>query len=357
MERQPFFSVVMPVYNVEKYLSQAVESVVHQSFDDFELLLVDDRSPDRSPVLCDEWAQKDAHIRVLHLEKNGGVSNARNIGRKEARGRYLLFMDSDDYIDADLFEKVHASLAENPAQIVFFGMSEEHFDATGKHIETVIFKLPQQYFTDQTALRKYTIELEKATLYGYACNKFYDLAYLNQLDLQYKEYALNEDILFNVAYCMDIERMNVLEAPAYHYRKSMDDRSRTSQFVKNYFELHENRIRVLLEQYKYWHLCTDELRADLAAIYTRYIMSALQRNCDPRAEMTMGKRRDFVKRLYQQNVFNATIPYGHPSSKIVKVLHTCLNKHLTFLCLVFGRLIYIIKNQCPRLFNIVQKNR
>lgn len=352
-----FFSVVMPVYNVEKYLSTAIESVLTQTFENFELILVDDCSSDLSFNICDKYGEKDNRIRVIHLEKNAGVSNARNVGMKLARGRYLFFMDSDDYVDKELFESVYVSLKKNDADIVFFGMTEEHFDEKGKFLESVVFKLPTRYFTNRTSLRRYMIELEKATLYGYACNKFYRLSYLREMNLYYKEYALNEDILFNVAYCMDISRMNVLSLPAYHYRKSMNNGSRTTQFVKNYFELHEKRIQVLLEQYQYWGMCTENVKADLAAIYTRYIMSALQRNCNPRAEMNYKARRQWMMQLYDQDVFNAVMPYGHPKSKIVKILYMCLNRQWTSLSLVLGRLIYIVKKYLPKLFNIVQKNR
>ena len=356
-KQSPFFSVVMPVYNVEKYLSQAIESVLKQSFEKFELLLIDDCSPDRSPQMCDEYEKKDSRIRVIHLEQNAGVSNARNVGMDLAKGQYLFFMDSDDYIDINLFEEIHGSIQKNPAEIVFFGMTEEHFDSKGNHFESVVFNVPTRCFEKQRELRKYMIELEKATLYGYACNKFYDLKYLRNLGLRYKEYALNEDILFNVAYCMDIERMNVLEIPGYHYRKNMDDSSRSSKFVTNYFELHEKRIQVIFDQYKYWKMCGKKVRKDLAAIYTRYIMSALQRNCDSRSDMTFKERRLWLKDLYTQELFNQVMPYGKPKSPIVKVFHFCLTKHLTMISLMFGRVIYMVKTYCPMIFNVVQKNR
>lgn len=352
-----FFSVVMPVYNVEKYLTAAIDSVLNQTFGDFELILVDDCSSDQSFAICDTYQKRDERIRLIHLEKNAGVSNARNTGMKMASGQYLFFMDSDDFIDENLFEKAYISLKKNAADIVFFGMTEEHFDEKGNFLESVVYKVPTRYFTNRTSLRKYMVELEKATLYGYACNKFYRLSYLKSLNLYYKEYALNEDILFNVAYCMNINRMNVLSLPAYHYRKSMNNGSRTTQFVKDYFELHEKRIKVILDQYRYWGMCTDNVKADLAAIYTRYIMSALQRNCDFRSGMSFKARRQWLLQLYTQDVFNAVIPYGHPGSKVVKILHMCLNQHWTGLSLMLGRVIYIIKKYFPRLFNIVQKNR
>ena len=101
----PTVSVVVPVYRVEKYLDKCVSSICAQTFADFELILVDDGSPDNCPALCDAWAQKDSRIRVIH-QKNGGLSAARNAGIEAALGQYLLFVDSDDYIEPDMLRQL-----------------------------------------------------------------------------------------------------------------------------------------------------------------------------------------------------------------------------------------------------------
>ena len=98
MNNRPFISVVMPVYNVEKHLKTAINSVLEQRFQDFELILVDDCSPDKCPSLCDEYALKYDKISVIHHEKNKGLSEARNTGLEVANGEYIWFMDSDDYV-------------------------------------------------------------------------------------------------------------------------------------------------------------------------------------------------------------------------------------------------------------------
>jgi len=90
-------SIVVPVYKVEQYLSQCIESIIGQKFTDWELLLVDDGSPDKSGTICDKYVEKDKRIHVIHKE-NGGVSSARNLGIKEAKGEWIIFVDADDYI-------------------------------------------------------------------------------------------------------------------------------------------------------------------------------------------------------------------------------------------------------------------
>ena len=96
-------SVIVPVYKAEKWLHRCVDSILTQTMEDFELLLIDDGSPDRSGEICDEYAAKDSRVRVFHKE-NGGVSSARNLGLDNAKGEYICFLDSDDWIDSETLE-------------------------------------------------------------------------------------------------------------------------------------------------------------------------------------------------------------------------------------------------------------
>ena len=98
MTNQPLLSVIIPVYKVEKYLRQCVDSVINQTYKNLEIILVDDGSPDNCGKICDEYAQKDRRIKVIHQE-NQGVSAARNLGTKLAQGEYITYVDSDDWLD------------------------------------------------------------------------------------------------------------------------------------------------------------------------------------------------------------------------------------------------------------------
>ena len=107
-------SIIIPVYRVETTLNRCIESVVTQDFDDFELILVDDGSPDNCPQLCDSWAAKDRRISVIH-KSNGGLSDARNAGIDMARGDYLTFIDSDDYLAEHTLAPLMQTLTQQPA--------------------------------------------------------------------------------------------------------------------------------------------------------------------------------------------------------------------------------------------------
>ena len=114
-------SVIIPIYKVEEYLDHCIKSIVEQTYRKLEIILVDDGSPDKCPLKCDEWAERDGRIRVIH-KKNGGLSDARNVGMSIATGSYISFIDSDDWISPDFYEKLYRSITESNAQIAASGI-------------------------------------------------------------------------------------------------------------------------------------------------------------------------------------------------------------------------------------------
>lgn len=112
----PIISIIVPVYNVEKFLNTCICSIINQTFSNFELLLIDDGSPDNCPKICEEWKKKDIRIKVFH-KLNGGLSDARNYGVKYAKGKYITFIDSDDYVSTFYLENLYNLLVSNNADI------------------------------------------------------------------------------------------------------------------------------------------------------------------------------------------------------------------------------------------------
>ena len=102
----PKLSVVVPVYNVEQYLEVCMQSLLHQTLEDIEIILVDDESPDNCPQMCDDYAKADSRVKVIH-KKNGGLGLARNSGKEIATGEYVTFLDSDDYVDLTAYEHLY----------------------------------------------------------------------------------------------------------------------------------------------------------------------------------------------------------------------------------------------------------
>ncbi len=352
-----YFSIIMPTYGVEKYIKKAIESIKAQTFGDWELIIVDDCGKDRSVEIAKKEAQKDERIRIVRHEKNQGLSAARNTGIQEAKGEYIWFMDPDDYVDCDLLEKINASLKKNPAEVVLFGLIEEYYGHKGELEYTHTLCPKEKLYEKQEELRRDIIRLEQATLYGYAWNKVYNLKYLRERGFRYENVKLIEDIQFNVQYFMDIQRLNVLGIAPYHYAKRMES-NLTNKFVSEYYELHKKRIELLYDQYTYWGMCNIQVRRVLGSLYGRYILSALERNCDRRSGMGCRQRYQWCKGLFRQKLFQELIPAARArDSRALQLLLVLLRWKNPMLCMVMGRVVYVIRKYLPMVYSKVKSGR
>lgn len=132
--KDALISVIIPIYKVEQYLQRCIDSVLMQSYENLEIILVDDGSPDGCGAICDKVAERDSRVRVIH-KINGGLSDARNAGMQYATGEYFLFIDSDDYIDCDMIQYLYDCIMRSNADIALCGY--DLFDENGKHISAV----------------------------------------------------------------------------------------------------------------------------------------------------------------------------------------------------------------------------
>ncbi|MCI8584254.1 MAG: glycosyltransferase [Dorea sp.] len=356
-EAEPYFSIVMPTFGVENYIAKAIKSIQKQDYPDWEIIVVDDCSPDKSARIAERAAETDERIRIVHHKENQGLSAARNTGIEEAKGKYVWFMDPDDYVDSDILRQVKASLEENQAEVVMFGLNEEYYDKKGSLQYTHSICPSESLYVNQEELRKAVIHLERQTLYGYAWNKIYNLEYIKKNRLKYKNVKLIEDIVFNIQFFMDIKRLNILGIAPYHYAKRLDA-NLTNKFVPEYFAVHRKRIELLYHQHLYWGMCTEEVREILGSLYGRYIFSALERNCDERSGMRMVQRMHWCRRLFKQELFCELIPAAKAEdSRILAMALIFLQRKRACLCLLMGRGIYIVRKYLPMIYSKIKSGR
>lgn len=202
-------SIIVPIYNVEQYLNQCLQSVCSQSYDNLEIILVDDGSSDRSSELCDEWAEKDSRIHVIH-KQNGGLSDARNTGISCAKGEYIAFVDSDDWIEKDMYQKLWSELQQNNAQIAACKIVKV-FEATSE--EQKIYS-KQKIFTSKEALQTL---LKGQDFCAVAWNKLYRRDVIG--DIRFPVGRLHEDEFFTYRVIANASRLVLVPEAKYYYRQ------------------------------------------------------------------------------------------------------------------------------------------
>ena len=204
---KPLLSIIVPVYKVENYLQKCIDSILAQTFTDFELILVEDGSPDGCPALCDAAAAKDARVRVIH-QKNGGLSAARNAGLDAARGAWIGFVDSDDYIAPEMYETLYKAVQSTGADLALCDYAE--VNEAGTPCPKMHGSLSGMELTGRELLQK-----ASALMVQLAWNKLYRRAIFAQL--RYPVGKLNEDIFMSPDICRQARKAVVVPEALYYY--------------------------------------------------------------------------------------------------------------------------------------------
>ncbi len=201
-------SVIVPIYKVESYLNRCVESIVNQTYQNLEIILVDDGSPDNCPKVCDEWSIKDSRIKVIH-KKNGGLSDARNAGMEIASGKYISFIDSDDYISLDFFETLLSIMEKENSDIVECNVVKFYED--GRY-EKYSDDLAVTTFDTESALSGLIAE---NPFHQHVWNKLYKTQLVK--DIPYAVGKLNEDEFWTYQVFGRAQKVSKINKTMYYY--------------------------------------------------------------------------------------------------------------------------------------------
>ena len=213
----PLISVIIPVFNVVRFCPKCIHSILSQTFQDFELLLIDDGSTDGSEKLCDRLASENERIQVFHI-KNSGPSNARNVGLKHAKGKYIYCMDSDDYLEKNAFAKVVEEM-EKGYDMVSFNFIRE--DEEGNILRHSSFKKQKMTLTNREMLLQFLCSSFLCYEVGWeGWNRFYRKDIIDQFHIRYCiDSRIGEDMAFCLCYMLHISSYQVLPDEYYHYIK------------------------------------------------------------------------------------------------------------------------------------------
>lgn len=224
---EELISIIIPVYKVEKYLPRCIESVAAQTYKNIEIILVDDGSPDRCPEICDEYAQKDSRITVIHKE-NGGLSDARNTGIEAAHGRYLGFVDSDDYIHPDMYQKLYEALLAEKTDAAVCGI--ERVDCTDYQIKRIEDKEVHVY-TGLQAVRN-ILDKDLHVVSVIACGKLYKRSLFEQVRFPVRKLHEDEFTTYRVFY--QCRKVVYLSGRYYYYFQRQNSIMGTRKYVFSY---------------------------------------------------------------------------------------------------------------------------
>lgn len=241
-------SVIVPVYRVEAYLDRCVRSILEQTYTNLEIILVDDGSPDRCPQMCDAWARQDQRIRVIH-KANGGLSDARNAGMASATGKYIAFVDSDDWIEADMYRMLYDKMMEYDSDISACGVEMVFEDGSAAQ------KLTQNGSCVLEAQEAMQAVIEESWIQAPVWYKLYKAELIGSIPFPVGKY--HEDVFWTYQAVGKAKRVVVFDQIGYHYTQRSGSIMGTGYSLKRLDALEAKMQRIQFVQAHYPDMVRD----------------------------------------------------------------------------------------------------
>lgn len=299
----PLLSIIVPIYNVELYLRQCLDSILRQTFEDFELILVNDGSTDNSPNICDDYAARDARIIVVHKE-NGGLVSARKAGLSTAKGKYIGYVDSDDWIEADMYQALCDAAQAFNVDIVICDIIENYLDYEVKATQVV---KPGLYQKDRMIKEVYPIMLYAGQYYQFGLfpsvsNKLFKKSLLEKFQYQVDDQIrMGEDVACTYPSLLNAKSIYLLDKQyLYHYRQNPS--SMTASYDQQFFE----KTLVLYKHLRELSLAPYFVN-QLQYYLTYLVIAGVQNELHRENEKTLREKRAFLKKMLKHRAINEVL--------------------------------------------------
>ena len=330
-DKMSYFSIIIPVYQTEKYLVECIESVLKQELGDYELILVDDGSTDESPKICDQYASQFEEISVIH-KRNGGLSDARNIGIRAATGKYLLFLDSDDFwSDSQFLKKLKSGIEHQDCDVMNFHY--KYYYEEENQYRDFFSPIDEESLWKMNADQRFQYLVEQNQYIASACNKAVSRRLILQNNLYFRVGITSEDIEWCARLASCSKKMGGCNLDAYCYRQREESITHTIK-AENIDMLRKN-IRACIRYGKLPNRSRQYKEAYF--VYTAYQYGTLLFHINHLEKKERNEQRKLAE------PYRYLLRYGE-NKKIV-------------LLRVFSRLFgYLGMNRCLRFFIILSTN-
>lgn len=350
-------SVIIPVYNVEKYLKRTIRSVINQSHINIEIILVDDKSTDSSLKICSEYEKLDSRISVLKQEKNQGPTIARNRAISLAKGKYIYFMDSDDYIEKDMLENLYNIADKENLDLVICG----YYFETSKLVnnkEEILSNFPINYkskkYNSQKEFKRDLVKLWDASMLYNIWNKLYRTDIIQNNNIRFKDIMISEDIEFNKEYIDFCNKIYIDELCYYHYIREREG-SITTKYKENLFEMRVEEHKEFIKYFNKINLYSNEAEEYVARRYIERAVGCIE-NLFHSNKNIFELHKSIKEIIYHQYTRDA-LNKCEIKSKKMKCILIPIKFKLTISTMIVVKMISIVRKTMPDIFQYLKQNR
>ena len=353
-EKEIYISVIIAVYNCEKYIERCLKSVTNQNYDNFEVIVIDDGSTDKSIEICNKLKEKNNKINIIH-KRNTGVSDSRNIGIKNALGDYLIFLDADDYVESNYLYTINNILKKNEnIEFLNFGYFSDVYDINLKLKQSDIFNYREKFYKNNNEIKNDIVVLWDNRMLYNIWNKVYKMDIIRKNNISFPKFNWGEDVYFNQMYMKASKNLYNSEKCFYHYVRERVGAA-TKEYKEDFFNI---RKREFFEFNNYFE--------DLGVLKNDYIEFTSRRflecvlGCVENiycSKMKFSKRLKNINEIINDEIVRETLIYANPKSIKVKIMLLPIKMRLTLTSMLMGRTLNIIKKRMPGIFNHLKNRR
>lgn len=349
----PKVSVIMPVYGVENYVGKAIESIQNQTLTDFEFLIVDDGTKDKSGDICDAYAAKDPRLTVIHKE-NGGAPSARNAALEIATGEYYYFLDSDDWAEPTMLADMVALADETRAQLVVTGYYIDTY-YTDTQCITSEQSVPSQIFKTQREFRENAYRLFDENLLYTPWNKLYAGAYIRENHLRFSD-TFWDDFPFNLSVIRDVQRVTVSDKKYYHFLRARAE-SETAKYRPEMYEKREEEHRWMEELYAYWNVQNAQSVEFIARRYIERVIGCIENVTNPACTLSRKQKISEIRRIICSDTVQEQLPRVKARSGYMRLMLLPIKWKNATLTYLEGAFISYVRQKNSKLFAKLKAKR
>lgn len=323
-------TTVIPVYNSEKYIERTINSVINQKYSENEIILINDASTDGSEQICEQFEKKYSQIKFINLSENKGVSNARNIGIRNATGEYIHFLDSDDTIEDGLYEYLNYVLNKYEYDLIVFGSNTI---TNNKIIETKNVE-QEKVFYNQSVLAEYLRQFEekdKSRVLNVIWNKLYSLKVIRDNNITFNtKIDLGEDFIFNCYYFKFIKTYYETHNCYYNYFKH-EGENLTSKFRNDVLSRRKLMYKELVDLYKFYNIYDKKVEKELKRTEGIMIYISLYTLCSDTCKLSYGKKIIFLSDILKDEHMKYVLIYKQHGLEHVLLKYKCAKLQYLFM--------------------------
>lgn len=348
------FSIIIPIYNCEQYIERCLTSILNQNVKNIEIILINDGSTDKSGNICDVFSQKYPCIKVIHQE-NKGVSYSRNVGLKKSNGKYIVFMDSDDYLSENYFRDISEILEKNKSiELLNFGFYSEVENNEFKILSSDEIKYSKRFYKSKNEIKTDFINLWDNTMLYNIWNKIYVKKIIDENNIEFHKYNWGEDVEFNKLYLNKITNLYNIDKCYYHYIREREG-SATKKFKENLFEIRKKEFYQFNEYFESWDIDKKEYYEFSCRRYIERVFGCIENIQSSNYQFMY--RYKLIKLYINDPTTEEALRYIKPTSKKMKIMIIPLKMKLVSVTMLMGHFFHIIKSRYPSLFNKLKNRR